>query len=340
MMRAVRYLIVFSACLVSLFGGTWWLTLHERSGFLEPEYGVWRAKLRLIDSCDLGDIIILGDSRASSGFLPSRFNARVTNLALSGTGPIEAYYEVQRIAHCLSLPRLAILSFSPEQLEHVDWFWARSARFDLLSYDDLEDIRASEQRVSPGLLYHSAWGVEPPGAVLDWFYVNHFPPYDFGNLLASGVLGRLGANRRTLEETYAERGYHAVPGHYKCAKDDPIPEESEFRPLSLVDRYYERLLKALHDRAIAIVIAQGPQCAPWAEKVTPQFKREFAAYMSKRGADRYITPSVDELFPVRPNEDFGDGSHMNATGARSFSDAWARRLDVPLSGYNVAIRSD
>jgi hypothetical protein len=50
--------------------------------FLDPEYPSWRAKQIMLADCDLGEIMILGDSRAASGMMPARWPVPATNLAV------------------------------------------------------------------------------------------------------------------------------------------------------------------------------------------------------------------------------------------------------------------
>ena len=45
----------------------------------------------MLDRCDIGEAIILGDSRAAAGILPDRLPFKATNLAVGGGEAIEAY---------------------------------------------------------------------------------------------------------------------------------------------------------------------------------------------------------------------------------------------------------
>jgi hypothetical protein len=311
-----------------LFAGLWVVTSKLRRGFLETEYGVWQAKLDMIDACDLGDVVILGDSRASAGLIPQQLHPGASNFALSGTGPIEADFELRRMLRCPKLPKIAVLSFSPHQFEHIDWFWRRSARFGLFSYADLEEIRDAEQSISPGLIYQSAYGSEPPGAVKNWLHVSHFPPYEFADLIGSAVVGRLNDNRRAYQDTLKARGQHLVGNYQQCAEAPDGEIDTRFSPTPLIDRYYERLIGDLHSNGIDIIIMQTPMSELSASKMTAEFESQFAAYLSDRGAGRYVTPATDALFPVRANCDFGDEVHLNQRGADAFSTMMKRQLEL------------
>ncbi len=79
-----RYLLLMLAAATTAFGLVWAWAATMPMTFMEPEYAAWQAKLVLLDRCDLGDILILGDSRAAAGILPKRLQERATNLAVGG----------------------------------------------------------------------------------------------------------------------------------------------------------------------------------------------------------------------------------------------------------------
>jgi hypothetical protein len=312
------YLTVFLMTAAILFAGVWVVTSTLRWGFLETEYGTWRAKLDMIDRCELGEVIILGESRASSGFIPRLFRADVTNFALSGTGPIEADYEVRRIFRCPRMPKTAVLAFAPQYFKLDPYFWSRSARFGLFSYADLEEIRKTEQETSKGFFYQDAFGSEPPGPIKNWLYINHFPPFELGNLIGSVVAGRLHDSRRAYRDTLEGRGWHPMRPIRECA-ERPAPIDPTFSPNPLIDRYFVRLIDDLHSHGIAILIIEPPISEVSAQATTAEFQREYAAYLSDRSMGRYATPTTEQLFPVRPNCEFSDNSHLSQKGAREFS---------------------
>ena len=58
--------------------------------FLDPEYPAWLAKERMLARCDLGSVVIVGDSRAAVDIEPTLLPVKTTNLAAGGGEPIEA----------------------------------------------------------------------------------------------------------------------------------------------------------------------------------------------------------------------------------------------------------
>jgi hypothetical protein len=78
------YLRLMVLAFAVAFAAAWaWVALMPMA-FMEPEYPSWRAKRDMLDSCDLGEAVILGDSRAAAGILPNVLPFRAANLALGG----------------------------------------------------------------------------------------------------------------------------------------------------------------------------------------------------------------------------------------------------------------
>lgn len=59
--------------------------------FLDPEYPPFLAKRELVEHCDLGAVLVLGDSRAAADIMPNRLGVSAANLAVGGGSSVEAY---------------------------------------------------------------------------------------------------------------------------------------------------------------------------------------------------------------------------------------------------------
>ncbi len=94
---ASRFLLVTAAVFITLMGCAWLWALKGRMWFLDAEYGMWSANQEMTRTCSHGDIVILGDSRAKAGLVPSVMGSKVANFALGGGTAIEAYYLVERM---------------------------------------------------------------------------------------------------------------------------------------------------------------------------------------------------------------------------------------------------
>src|SRR3954466_15713584 len=78
----MAYLRLFALSAIVSFGLAWAWVIMMPMAFMDPEYPSWRAKQLMLKQCDLGDGIILGDSRAAVDIAPKRLPMRATNLAV------------------------------------------------------------------------------------------------------------------------------------------------------------------------------------------------------------------------------------------------------------------
>ncbi len=99
-MTLPRYLLLTLTAAAVGFGLVWAWVLAMPMAFMEPEYASWQAKKVLLQRCDLGETLILGDSRAAADIMPRRLAVPATNLALGGGEVIEALALLKRALAC------------------------------------------------------------------------------------------------------------------------------------------------------------------------------------------------------------------------------------------------
>ena len=58
----MRYLRTLALSAAASFAAVWLWIIAAPMAFMDPEYPSWRAKIDLLDRCDLGEVIVLGDS--------------------------------------------------------------------------------------------------------------------------------------------------------------------------------------------------------------------------------------------------------------------------------------
>ena len=105
-----RYLAVLALTAVVGFALVWAWVAAMPLAYLDPEYPAWRAKLDLLRRCDLGDVLVVGDSRAAVDVMPALLPVRATNLAVGGGETIEAYVALSRALACPVPPRRVVIS--------------------------------------------------------------------------------------------------------------------------------------------------------------------------------------------------------------------------------------
>ncbi|MDR3535468.1 MAG: hypothetical protein P4L71_03115, partial [Acetobacteraceae bacterium] len=295
--------------------------------FLDPEYPYWRAKQAMLHDCDLGEVLILGDSRAAAGVLAAALPMRAANLAVGGGKPVEAYAALTRALACPVAPRRVVLSMDAAHFVQADLFWERAVRFGFVGSADLARLRATADASGDRSLFAQQRFAGLPGALRDWLYVARFPSLYFASLVQGGGVLRWPENERALAAGRAARGQYyfgTEPGSDAIAIDGHM---ASFIPAPVLDRYFDRILAVLAARGIPADFVSLPMNRATEQAVQPAVRAAFAAYLARYEA-RY--PGFHVLGPVMrawPDRLFGDGfAHLNPAGAALFTAAFGRCL--------------
>lgn len=329
MLTPRRFLLWMLAAAAGSFALAWAWVLAVPMAFMEPEYAAWHAKQVMLGRCDLGDTLILGDSRAAADILPGRLPGRVTNLAIGGGEAIEALALLRRALACPQPPRRVILSFDAGHFSRPDLFWERSVRFGFLSTADIAELRLVSKETGDASVYQERHTDILPARLRDWLRLWHFPTYDFPSLLHGGVFLREPRNRRMLETTLAHRGQYSFG---TAAGSDQVAVEGHldrFHPLPVVDHYFNAILATLERHGIEAIFVTMPVNEATFRQISPALLAGFSRYLNAYAAryDRFHI--VGEIVPHRPDAAFGDEfCHMNPPAAERFSEELAQRLQA------------
>ncbi len=312
-----RFLAFAALAAFVVLAALWTLTSQFRQGFLAPEYGMWVAKKEMVASCQFGSTVILGDSRMVADVLPGPLG-NATNLALGGASPIEMYYMLLRASRCPNPPRRVVISFSPAQLMEAEYFWPRTALFDFLDYDELDEVRAASRRLGDDLLYQSPNIGDFDAVVTNWLHAHHFPSYYMSSIINGRVVGRLGTYHEIHDSVEAMAGHHLY-GH--AAGAPVVAEEAEmrrFHAAPLLDDYFRRLLALAERNGMRVDYIAAPWNDTTFERLKPGFTDQLAAYLAGLSEAH---PDFRLLAPVTHMDDayFGDPAHLNAKGAAAFT---------------------
>lgn len=343
-MPPLRYLLALGATAALTLAVIWLFVAAAPLAFLDPEYPYWLAKQELLRRCDLGTVLVVGDSRAAVDIVPARLGVTASNLAVGGGEAIEAYAALRRALACPDPPLRVVISFDAAHFVRPDLFWDRSVRFGFLDHAELLELRAISERLGDVSLLDQRRGDGLPRGIRALLYAARFPGLYFNSLLKGGVLLRWWDNRAALRAGLASRGQYffgTAAGSSVVAADGHI---DRFTPLPVLDAYFDRMLALLAARHIAADFVAMPLNASTWRAVHPALRDGFAAYLAGYAARYANFHVIGPLMPAWDDGWFGDEfAHLNPAGAALFSARFgdclrARLGEVPGEAPREAAR--
>jgi len=322
-----RYLAALALAAASVVALAWAYVALFPALYLDPEYGAWRAKERLLADCRLGQAVVVGNSRAAAGILPALLSVPATNLAVGGGEAIEALAAVRRALACPTPPRLVLIALGPGQFVQPDLFWERTVRYGFLNGAELAELASASRATGDFSVYDNGHGDGLPAALRAWLYRARFPGLSFASLTRGGLFLRAWANARTYRATLAARGQYffgTAPGCDQVAVEGHL---DAFRPLPVLDLYFDRLLALLAARGVAAAFVSMPLNDATEAAVKPEIGHAFAAYLHAYQQRYPGLRLIGAPLYGWPDALFGDAfAHLNPTGAALFSRRLARCL--------------
>lgn len=314
------YLAAAAAAMLASFIAVWVWVAAMPLAYLDPEYPAWLAKRQMLRHCDIGDVLVLGDSRAAADVQPRLLPVKVANLAVGGGESIEAYVALTRALACPVPPRRVVISFDATHFTEPDLFWERSVRFGFLNAAELADVRVAAARTGDRSFADPKIPDGLPDPVRGWLYAARFPPAYFSSLAKGGVFLRLWRNEAALRAALAAHGQYFFG---QAAGSSVVAAEGHmmrFAPLPVLDDYFDRMLALLAARHTPADFIAMPMNRATSRAVPAGVRTAFAAYLAHYEA-RYANFHVlGGVMPAWPDRYFGDGfSHLNPHGATVLS---------------------
>jgi|HubBroStandDraft_1064217.scaffolds.fasta_scaffold74277_1 hypothetical protein len=325
-----RFLVMFGGGGAIMVGLVWLWVLTMRLAFLDPEYPAWHAKQILLANCDLGDTLILGDSRAAAAIIPARWRISATNLAVGGGEPIEALAALTRALRCPRPPKRVILSLDAVHFTEPDLFWERTVRFGFVDAGEIATLRDVSHATGDLSIYEQRDTSGLPFWLRDEMYRVRFPSLYFSSLLRGGLLLRWPRNRAILKASLASHGQYffgVALGSDKVAPDGLL---LKFQPLPVLEWYFNRLLEQLEVRGIPVAFIAVPMNDDTERQVAPNVRSAFRTWLAAFETRYPGFQVVGDVMPHWPDAFFGDGfAHLNPQGAIRFSTGLERCLEPP-----------
>lgn len=305
--------------------------------FLDPEYPVWRAKLAMLRQCDLGDVLLVGDSRLAVDVLPALLPVKATNLAVGGGMPIEAYVVIARALACPVPPRRVVISLDAAHFVIPDLFWERSVKFGFVTPADLALLRRVAGETGDASLATPKLPDGLPAALRGWLYSWRFPPLYFSSLAKGRLFLRLWRNQATFASTLTARGQSFFGRNAGSSTVAIEGHMAAFAPRPVLDRYFDRMLALLAARGIQADFVAMPMNQATGRAVLPEVRAGFAAYLAHYEARYPGFHVVGPAMPAWPDRYFGDEfSHLNPEGAALLSLQFGRCLQGRLEDAREA----
>ena len=328
-----RYLAWLTASGTLFFALVWVWVAAMPLAYLDPEYPSWLAKRRMLQSCDLGEVLVVGDSRAAVNIVPALLGVKTTNLAVGGGQAIEAFIAVSRALACPVPPRRVVVSLNAGHFVKPDLFWERSVRFGFLDRAELAEVLRTAQALGDRSVLAPRHDDGLPPLLRGFLYAIRFPSLYFNGLLKGGGFLRLWQNQASLEAGLAARGQYFFgtdPGSSAVAAEGGL---KGFVPLPVQDHYFSRMLTVLAARDIPVDFIAMPLNRSTHARVLASVERDYAAYLDGYAARFGHFSVVGTVMPDWPDRFFGDAfAHLNPPGAALYSAGFGACLRARLDG--------
>lgn len=324
--KASKYVLLVALTVVLSYLLATWASVKMQMYWQTVEYVYLKSKIDLVKRCDLGQVVILGDSGSAVGIDPNRVAIDAVNLSLIGSGPIESYALLRKVMSCPNRPRKIILSFSSHHYLDVDlFFWHVIVRSGILHLADVADLVLESKRLQDWTAFHSV------GLAHSLIVGLPRPETAIETLLDGRALSTKDFNQSEEERIVAARGYiappnarnddrhQAVKGVDRIGDPDIKSGRSELVP-PILNSYIERSLKLLEEAGVQVYFLAMPmdqqQQGAFNHKADLIVDKYLYYLKSQRNFRFDVLNSQQSYWPSRF---FGDRhNHLNLEGARLF----------------------
>jgi len=322
-----RFLAVFLVAMLAALGAARVYVGIAPMGFLESGYGGWVARQTLLRSCDLGEVAVLGDSRAEASVIPAMLPVKAANISFGATSPLETYFFVREAMRCPHPPSRVLLVFGSVDFGNVsDYLWRNAARYGYIGYGDLREISAVAASLGDKSVENMDTGDGLGGMARDALYALGFPSVYFNSLLHGEVFRRYAINRAHLDSVASSRGFeaHATPAGPDMIGDDA--KQDRFTVLPVQDAFFRRTLELLAAHGTQVEYLNVPITASTSRHLADRYLSGWREYIASYEAKFPNFRQLGALPTAWPDRWFNDRHHLGPAGAKAFSAKLAKCL--------------
>ena len=277
---------------------------------LDEEYGAYKQTMDYVhDSNEYNKTLIFGDSVAKAAIKPTLISDSMYNLSMAGATSIEQYFILSEYLKNHEPPKTVVMLYFMGGYNTINnFFWNRTVYFNCLTTSQFNEI------YDTGLLPNSA------SAKFKFFQYKLVMPNRYYAAVKKSIYeNRKEANERLYEYNVSTRGQHffgEAPSY--APNNTSIDDPQHFELLEIIDYYMNRCIDLCEKNNIQVIIEQHPINLSTEVNMKQKFKEEYFDYMTKLKANH---PSiiVNKELTVRPDDWFGDFSHLNSNGTTQFT---------------------
>ncbi len=293
-----------------------WCTFNPMS-YMAVEYAMWAEERDFVrQSGNDPDILIMGDSRAKSSYLPEILsddsNRSIYNIAIGGTTSVEMYYALSNYLETHKAPSEVILTFAPYHFCTMD-NWQQTLYYNYLTVPELAEVESRVTKLGGDeTTRYSGWFADLVSFRL------RLPNKYLDAVYTARINGNLESNTEKYKAVQKDLGYTEFGSDPGNDRPNYETHHATFDSSPLVLDYYDRLLSLCADNDIHVTIAQAPINEASSPLISEAFRAGYNDLMTSV-QEKYPSFTVETEIPVYDNKYFGDNNHLNRRGAEKFS---------------------
>lgn len=292
------YVFLLTALIYGLFA---YISLYHKMLYMDREYPMWVHVKDIMNghSIEPIDLLVLGDSRAKAGFMPSSLpEIKSLNLAVGGGTPVEAYYILEHYLKNNPPPKNLVFSFVGGHLSGGSHYWGRTVTFDFLSDNEFEEIEKFARE------YNEDSILESGKSYRDYKY-----PKAYASNFKNGLVGGRWVRNKLVAAYLVNSGGHHYFGTRSFANGRSGDSyKKNFKVSDFQNFYFKKALNLALNNGIDTGFYFMPLNKTSFSKAKNNYIEEFTDYIENLfgGFGFEVCNSIFYM----DNDQFGDPSHL------------------------------